>query len=344
MNSSKQADSGKLPRRSLGNRLEVSAMGYGAMGMSEFYGPSDDAQSLAMLNEVADAGVTMIDTADMYGRGHNESLIGRFLASRHASAEARTLRIATKCGIQRAPDSGYARGINNEPEYIRACCEASLRRLGVECIDLFYIHRVDPKADIAATMDTLRQLVEEGKMAHVGLCEVSGSTLEKAHGVFPVTALQSEYSLWSRDIEDDSLAAARRLGIGLVAYSPLGRGFLTGRIGSTSHLSESDFRRHNPRFQGANLTHNLHLLEAVRSIANEHDAAPAQIALAWLLAQGDDVVPIPGTRHVRYLHENLGALDVSLTRQELTELDQALSPANIRGSRYGEEGMKGINA
>lgn len=319
-------------------------MGYGAMGMSEFYGPSDDTQSLAVLNEVADAGITMIDTADMYGRGHNESLIGRFLASRQASAEARNLRIATKCGIQRAPDAGYARGINNEPGYIRACCEASLRRLGIERIDLFYIHRVDPTADIATTMDTLRQLVEEGKVAHVGLCEVSGSTLEKAHGVFPVTALQSEYSLWSRDIEDDGLAAARRLGIGLVAYSPLGRGFLTGRLASTGQLCESDFRRHNPRFQGDNLAHNLRLLESVRRIADEHEAAPGQVALAWLLAQGDDIVPIPGTRHTRYLHENLGALTLSLTRRELDELDEVLAPANVRGARYGEEGMKGVNA
>lgn len=331
------------PTRLLGQGFAVSAIGYGAMGLSEFYGPSDDEQSLVMLNEVADAGVTLIDTADMYGRGHNESLIGRFLASRKAGASAKALGIATKCGIDRSADAAYARAINNRPDYIRACCDASLQRLGVDRIDLYYIHRVDPQADITETMGALKSLVEDGKIAHVGLCEVSAGTLKKAHAVHPLTALQTEYSLWSRDVERDILPEARELNIGLVAYSPLGRGFLTGRITSTRDLADGDFRRHNPRFQDDNLAHNLQLLEAVKAVADRHAATPGQVALAWLLSQGDDIVPIPGTRHSRYLRENLGAVQLTLSTEDKSELETVLTPENVRGERYSEEGMKGVN-
>lgn len=331
-----------LPTRMLGQGLSVSAIGYGAMGLSEFYGPSDDAQSRAMLDEVADAGVTLIDTADMYGRGHNETLIGRFLAA--TSSAVGSIRIATKCGIDRPKDAEYARGINNRPEYIRACCEASLKRLGVERIDLYYIHRVDPQADIAETMEALKELVEEGKIAHVGLCEVSATTLEKAHAVHPITALQTEYSLWTRDVEQSILPKARESGIGLVAYSPLGRGFLTGRIASTQELADGDFRRNNPRFQQDNLAHNLQLLETVKTIAERHAATPGQVALAWLLAQGDDIVPIPGTRRSQYLQENIAAAQLELSTEDRCELEKVFTPENVQGERYGEEGMKGVNA
>nr|WP_298374902.1 aldo/keto reductase [uncultured Halomonas sp.] len=331
-----------LPTRTLGQGFYASAIGYGAMGLSEFYGPSDDTQSLAMLDEVADAGVTLIDTADMYGRGHNEILIGRFLAAQRSTADS--IRIATKCGIDRPKEAEYARGINNRPEYIRACCDASLKRLGVERIDLYYLHRVDPQADITETMGTLKSLVEEGKIAHVGLCEVSAATLEKAHAVYPITALQTEYSLWTRDVELSILPKAKALGIGLVAYSPLGRGFLTGRISSAQELADGDFRRNNPRFQQDSLAHNLQLLESVKAIAERHGATPGQIALAWLLAQGDHIVPIPGTRRSRYLQENLAAAELELSAEDIDELEKVFTSDSVRGERYGEEGMKGVNA
>nr|WP_299244827.1 aldo/keto reductase [uncultured Halomonas sp.] len=331
-----------LPNRVLGLGLSVSAIGYGAMGLSEFYGPSDDTQSLRMLEEVAEAGVTLIDTADMYGRGHNEMLIGRFLAARGSAVDS--IKVATKCGIDRPEDAEYARGINNRPEYIRACCDASLKRLGVERIDLYYIHRVDPQADITETMGALKELVEEGKIAHVGLCEVSAATLGKAHAVYPITALQTEYSLWTRDVEQSILPKAKELGIGLVAYSPLGRGFLTGRIASTQELADGDFRRNNPRFQQDNLARNLQLLASVKTIANRHGATPGQVALAWLLAQGDSIVPIPGTRRLRYLQENLAAAELELSTEDKGALEKVFTPGSVQGERYGEEGMKGVNA
>ncbi|WKB51997.1 aldo/keto reductase [Eleftheria terrae] len=333
-----------LPQRRLGQQLSVSALGYGAMGMSEFYGPSDDAASMALLHEVVDRGVTLIDTADVYGRGHNERLIGEFLRSRHAEVAAGQLKVATKCGIERPADAAYARRINNEPAYLRRCCEASLQRLGLERIDLFYLHRVDPAADLEATMDCLARLVQQGKIAHVGLCEVSARTLERAHRLHPVAALQSEYSLWSREVEHDILPATRALGIGLVAYSPLGRGFLTGRLNSTQGLAEGDFRRSNPRFEADNLAHNLRLLDSVRAVAARHGATPGQVALAWLLAQGGHIVPIPGTRRLAYLQENLAALSVQLHADDLQQLDRDLAPGQVRGMRYTAEGMKGIHA
>lgn len=331
-----------LPQRSLGDNLKVSALGYGAMGISEFYGPSNDTESLNMLSLVADSGITMIDTADMYGNGHNEKLIGEFFKTRRGKGENNRLKIATKCGIDRQGNK-YDRSINNRPEYIRACCEASLKRLGVECIDLYYIHRVDPKADIGETMECLRELVNEGKINHVGLCEVSALTLEKAHRVHPIAALQTEYSLWTRDIELETLPKARELGIGIVAYSPLGRGFLTGRITSTTALAENDFRRNNPRFQGENLKHNLDLLNKVRQVAGRHGATPAQVALAWLLAQDKSIVPIPGTRRSQYLQENLGAIDLKLTALDLADIEASLPINAAHGARYTWEGMKGVN-
>jgi aryl-alcohol dehydrogenase-like predicted oxidoreductase len=332
-----------LPQRSLGSGLTVSAMGFGAMGMSEFYGPSDDEASLALLGEVVERGVTLIDTADVYGRGHNEELIGRFLRGRPNQLANGELRIATKCGIDRPVDAAYARRINNAPAYIRSCCDASLRRLGVERIDLYYIHRVDPAADLAETMGCLGELVAEGKIAHVGLCEVSARTLASAHRHFPVAVLQSEYSLWTRELEAEILPMANALGIGLVAYSPLGRGFLTGRLTTTETLAEGDFRRSNPRFSSDNLAHNLALLSAVESVAARHGALPGQIALAWLLSRGPSIVPIPGTRRSQYLKENLAAIQLELSTQDLQQLELAMPADQVRGERYTAEGMKGVN-
>lgn len=331
-----------LPRRLLGHDLSVSAIGYGAMGLSEFYGATDTGIIDTMLRAVIDAGVTLIDTADVYGRGHNEEIIGQAL--RAAPAEARAaVRIATKCGIDRPLDAAYARRINNQPDYIRACCDASLHRLGVERIDLFYIHRVDPETDIAATMQVLADLAQAGKIAHVGLCEVSAATLRRAHAVFPVTAVQSEYSLWTRDAEDEVLPTTQALGIGFVAYSPLGRGFLTGRYKSTETLADDDFRRSNPRFQGDNLERNLELLAKVEEFAAQHGVTPAQIALAWLLAQGDHIVAIPGTRSPARLAENLGALSVRLSAEDLEALSAIWTRGATAGDRYTAEGMKGVN-
>ncbi|MBH2020772.1 MAG: aldo/keto reductase [Burkholderiales bacterium] len=333
-----------MPVRLLGDSLAVSAMGYGAMGMSEFYGPSDDAASTALLQEVADRGVTLIDTADLYGKGHNELLIGDWLRSGRTAGMAGQIKIATKCGIERSAGTPALRRINNTPAYIRRCCEASLVRLGIDRIDLYYIHRVDPDVDIEDTMGCLAELVKEGKIKHAGLCEVSAKTLERAHRVHPVAALQTEYSLWSRDVEQDILPATKALGIGFVAYSPLGRGFLSGRLTDTASLDKGDFRRANPRFQDENMAHNLGLLETVRAVAASHAAAPGQVALAWLLAQGKHIVPIPGTRRSAYLQENLGALTLALTAADLKLLDQAMAPEQVRGARYTAEGMKGLNA
>ena len=333
-----------LPVRMLGSSLTVSALGFGAMGMSEFYGPSDDVASLALLHEAADRGVTLIDTADLYGSGHNELLIGALLREHRVAHDAGRLKVATKCGIERPADGKPQRRINNTAGYIRRCCEASLKRLGVECIDLYYIHRTDPAVPVEDTMDVLAGLVRDGKIANVGLCEVSGATLERAHRVHPVAALQTEYSLWSRDVEDDILPLTQALGIGFVAYSPLGRGFLSGRLTDTATLAKDDFRRANPRFQGENMAHNLILLDTLRQVAAQHGAAPGQIALAWLLAQGDNIVPIPGTRRSAYLTENLGAAALTLSGADLRLLNQTMAPNAVHGARYGAEGMAGINA
>lgn len=338
-----QGSASTLPQRTLGQRLAVSSIGYGAMGLSEFYGPSDDDASLALLHEVVDSGVTMIDTADIYGRGHNEQLVGRLLAQRRRDVAAGRIRVATKCGIERPQDAAYARRINNHPDYIRRCCDASLRRLGVERIDLYYIHRVDPSVEIEQTMHCLADLVKQGKIAHAGLCEVSASTLERAHRAYPVTALQTEYSLWTRDVEAEILPATRALGIGFVAYSPLGRGFLTGRLTTADALDASDFRRGNPRFQQQNLAHNLSLLQGIEAMAERYAATPGQVALAWLLSRGEHIVPIPGTRRSQYLHENLAAAALRLSAEDIEWLDRCELAAQVRGERYTEEGMKGIN-
>ena len=332
-----------MQTRKLSHNLPVSAVGYGAMGLSEFYGQSDDPSSLQLLHALSELDITFIDSADVYGRGHNERLIGHFLAGLDTVTRAR-FRIATKCGIDRAPDESYARTINNQPDYITRCCHESLKRLGVERIDLFYLHRVSQATPVEESMDCLSRLVKEGKIAHVGLCEVSAATLRRAHAVHPLTALQTEYSLWTRDIEDEILPAVKELGIGLVAYSPLGRGFLTGKYRKNSEFSEGDFRKNNERFSQSNLDHNAQLLDAVRPLAEKYGCTSGQIALAWLLSQYDKLVPIPGTRHTSYLAENARAADIILEPSDIALLNDLHQRVAIKGGRYTAEGMKGVNA
>ncbi|MCG9595912.1 aldo/keto reductase [Vibrio sp. Isolate25] len=327
-----------MEKRILGNGLEVSAIGLGCMGMSEFYGPRNDQESLQVLNKAIDLGCTFLDTADTYGDHHNEELIGRFLRTKD-----KNIKVATKCGIVREPGE-YKRRIDNSPEYIRQACEGSLRRLGVECIDLYYIHRLDPKASIETTMETLSELVSAGKIAHIGLSEVSANTLRRANAIHPVTAVQTEYSLWTRDVEAEVLPTCRELGIGFVPYSPLGRGFLTGRIQSERDFSHNDARKALPRFTSENLKANQPLSDAVKYLAMEKACSPAQIALAWLLAQGDDIVPIPGTKQLKYLEDNLGSVNVRLTPQDEAILEKAIDGFKPVGERYTPEGMKGVNA
>ena len=316
--------------------LRVSALGLGCMGMSEFYGPRDDAGSLDTLEAALDAGVTLFDTADMYGLGHNEELLGRFLAGRREQAV-----VATKFGIVRDPGGGYARSLDNSPAYLARACEASLRRLNTEYIDLYYVHRVNPEQPIEDTVGAMARLVEAGKVRALGLCEVSPATLRRAQAVHPISAVQTEYSLWTRDPETGVLPVCRELGVGFVAYSPLGRGFLTGQYSDPTTLSDDDFRRYNPRFQGDNLAANLRIADAVRELATARGCSPAQLALAWLLAKGEDIVPIPGTKRRRYLADNLGALAVALSAAECRQLDEALPAAS--GARYPAEGMKGVD-
>lgn len=329
----------------LGDGLKASAISFGAMGMSEFYGtPPDDESSLAVLDRALELGVSMIDTADMYGRGHNERLIAKFLARHPVERAKGQIRVATKFGIDRDPNDSYKRSINNAPEYIRQVCEGSLQRLGVERIDLYYAHRINPDVDIAETMGVLSDLKQQGKIAHIGLCEVSAATLEKAHAVHPVAALQSEYSLWTRDMEDSIIPVCRRLGIGFVAYSPLGRGFLTGKYASTDRLEAGDFRLSNPRFQGENLQKNAALLPTLQAVAEKYDSTPAQIALAWLLSRYDRLVTIPGTRSTARLEENCHAARIVLSKDDVAFLSSTFSPEAVHGGRYTQEGMKGANA
>jgi len=319
--------------RTLGSgaqQLAVSELGLGCMGMSEFYGTTDDAESIAVIEHALDAGCLFLDTADMYGPFTNERLVGRAIAGRRDQ-----IVLATKFGNQRNPD-GSRLGINGKPEYVRAACDASLDRLGVDHIDLYYQHRVDRSVPIEDTVGAMKELVEAGKVRHLGLSEASPSTIRRAHAVHPITALQTEYSLWTRDPEDEILPLLRELGIGFVAYSPLGRGFLTGQIKSVDDFPEGDFRRHAPRFQGENFQRNLDLVQRVTEIAGAKGCTPGQLAIAWLLAQGDDIVPIPGTKRVRYLQENLGAVEVSLTAGELAAIDEAAPKGGFAGARYAD--------
>ncbi len=326
-----------MQQRMLGSDLSVSAIGLGCMGMSEFYGPRDDAESLTVLRRAVDLGVNFLDTADTYGPHHNEELMGRFLATHRPKVQ-----IATKFGIVRKPGE-YRRSIDNSPQYARQCCEASLRRLGIDQIDLYYVHRIDPSHPIEDTMAGLARLVQEGKIARIGLCEVSAATLRRAHAVHPVAVVQTEYSLWTRDVEAEVLPTCRELGIGLVAYSPLGRGFLTGRFQDGTPFEEGDFRASLPRFQPENIASNRSLVDVITALAVRKACTTAQIALAWLLAQGDDIVPIPGTRRIAHLQDNLGALSVRLEPGDLAELSRAVVALPVAGERYTEEGMKGVN-
>ncbi|PSL05446.1 aryl-alcohol dehydrogenase-like predicted oxidoreductase [Haloactinopolyspora alba] len=315
-----------LPERALGRSgLTVSALGLGCMGMSEFYGSRDENESVATIRRALDLGVTFLDTADIYGPHANEELVGRAIADRRDEVV-----LATKFGIVRDPDDPTKRGFDGSPEYVRAACDASLRRLGVDHVDLYYLHRVDPRTPIEDTVGAMAELVRAGKVGHLGLSEAAASTIRRAHAVHPIAALQSEWSLWSRDIESEIVDTCRELGIGLVPYSPLGRGFLTGAITSPDDLDADDFRRNNPRFKGEAFARNLELVEAVRELAESKGVTAGQLALAWVLAQGADVVPIPGTKRRRYLEENLGAIDVALTPDEVAQLDDIV-PA---GERY----------
>ncbi|AKG35894.1 aldo/keto reductase [Paenibacillus durus] len=327
-----------MKKRELGKSgLEVSALGLGCMGMSEFYGSLDEDESIRTIHRAIEMGVTFLDTADMYGVGRNEELVGRAIKGQRDS-----VILATKFGNVRAAD-GTPLGINGRPEYVKQACDASLKRLGVDHIDLYYQHRVDPNTPIEETVGAMADLVQAGKVRFLGLSEASPRTIAKAHAVHPIAALQTEYSLWSREVEDEILPLCRELGIGFVAYSPLGRGFLTGQIKSFDDLEENDYRRFAPRFQGDNFRKNLDLVERIHEIAKEKGCSSSQLALAWLLSRGDDIVPIPGTKRRSYLEENAGALDVTLSQDELRRIDEAAPIGAAAGFRYPEASMKVID-
>jgi aryl-alcohol dehydrogenase-like predicted oxidoreductase len=327
-----------FPRRTLGRQgLTVSAIGLGCMGMSDFYGPSEEATNLAVLHHALDRGVNFLDTADMYGVGDNERLLAKVLRTRRTDVV-----LASKFGNVRAANGDYL-GINGSPEYVTAACDASLQRLGVDHIDLYYQHRVDTNVPIEDTVGAMARLVEIGKVRHIGLSEASGGTVRRAAAVHPIAALQSEYSLWTRDVEDDVLPVCRELGIGFVAYSPLGRGFLTGAIQRTDDLAADDWRRQNPRFQAGNIDRNRALVNAVIELASERGCTPAQLALAWLLHRGPDVVPIPGTRRTARLDENAGAALIQLTVVEQQRIEEVLATHAVAGMRYPEAHMAAVN-
>jgi aryl-alcohol dehydrogenase-like predicted oxidoreductase len=324
--------------RKLGRQgLAVSEIGLGCMGMSEFYGASDDRESIATIHRALDLGVTMLDTADMYGPFTNERLVGEAIRDRRDR-----VIIATKFANMRGEDGSFL-GVNGKPEYVRQACDASLQRLGVDVIDLYYQHRVDPTVPIEETIGAMAELVKQGKVRYLGMSEAAPATIRRAHAVHPITALQTEYSLWSRDPEDEIFATVRELGIGFVAYSPLGRGFLSGKITSPDDLEAGDFRRNGPRFQGENFAKNLQVVEKVKAIASTKNVTPSQLALAWVLAQGDDIVPIPGTRRQKNLEENVAATDITLTVDELEQIEAVAPKGFASGDRYPTARMSSLN-
>ncbi len=320
-----------MQQRQLGSHdLAVSALGLGCMGMSDFYKGGSEQESVATIHHALDIGLSFLDTADMYGPFTNEELVGRAIKDRR-----KEVVLATKFGNERRPDGSWI-GINGRPDYVRKACDASLQRLAVDHIDLYYQHRVDPKVPIEETVGAMGDLVQQGKVRFLGLSEARPETIRRAHATHPISALQTEYSLWSRDVEDEILKVVRELGIGFVAYSPLGRGFLTGRFQKFDDLPEDDYRRQSPRFQGENFDRNLRLVSRLEGMAEEKGATPAQLALAWVLAQGEDIVPIPGTKHRKYLDENVAALDVQLTPDDLRQIDELAPRGAAEGERYAD--------
>lgn len=329
-----------MKRRELGKSgLSVSSIGLGCMGMSEFYSPEemDDSESIKVIHRFLDAGGDFLDTADMYGSGRNEELVGKALVGKRDKVV-----LATKFGNVRGPNGEFV-GVRGDRQYVRACCEASLKRLQVDVIDLYYQHRVDPKVPIEETIGAMKELVEEGKVRYLGMSEASADTIKKAAKVHPIAALQSEFSLWTRDIEGEILPTVRELGIGFVAYSPLGRGFLTGQFARFEDLPENDYRRFSPRFQGDNFDKNLELVKEIEAMAGQKGCSSSQLAIAWVLQQGYDIVPIPGTKRIKYLEANMAALDIVLSQSELEKLESIFPRDAAAGDRYHEAGMKAVN-